>query len=38
MKARLAASASPPLWLVIAFFSQSLGRLDVVGMTFLGVR
>jgi hypothetical protein len=38
MKIRLAASAAPSLWLVIAVFSQSLGRLDVVGMPFLGVR
>jgi hypothetical protein len=38
MKVRLVASASPPLWLVIAVFSQSLGRLDVVGMPFSGVR
>jgi hypothetical protein len=38
MKVRLVASASPPLWLLIAVFSQSLGRLDAVGMPFLGVR
>jgi hypothetical protein len=38
MKVRLAASASPSLWLVVAVFSQSLARLDVVGMPFSGVR
>jgi hypothetical protein len=38
MKVRLAASASPSLWLVIAVFSPSLARLDAIGMPFLGVR
>ena len=38
MKVRLVASASPSLWLVIAVFSQSLARLDAVGMPFFGVR
>jgi hypothetical protein len=38
MKVRLVASASPLLWLVISVFSQSLARLDVIGMPFLGVR
>jgi hypothetical protein len=38
MKVRLAASAAPSLWLVIAVFSPSLARLDVVGMPFSGVR
>jgi hypothetical protein len=38
MKVRLVASALPSLWLVIAVFSQSLARLDAVGMPFLGVR
>ncbi len=38
MKVRLVASASPSFWLVIAVFSPSLARLDVVGMPFLEVR
>jgi len=38
MKVRLVASALPFLWLVIAVFSQSLARLDAVGMPFWGVR
>jgi hypothetical protein len=38
MKVRSIASALPSLWLVIAVFSQSLARLDVVGMPFLEVR
>ena len=38
MTVRLLASALASLWLVIAVFSQSLARLDAVGMPFLGVR
>jgi hypothetical protein len=38
MKVRSIASALPSLWLVIAVFSQSLARLDVVGMPFWEVR